>query len=92
MNGDGCRRQAGRSMRTVVANDDAPSVRNRHDRRGYYEVLMWKVGERRLPSASDEVVRVAQKAIDNTQRGRRSCALYHSAGTELLRRTRDDGG
>ena len=62
----------GIDVRTVVANDDAPSApkAQRHDRRGVAgEVLMWKVGgaQAALGAGLDDVVRVAQKAIDNTR-------------------------
>lgn len=59
-------------VETVVANDDVPSAPNheRERRRGVAgEVLMWKVGGAKaaLGGALDEVIRVAQKAIDSTR-------------------------
>ena len=59
-------------VETVIANDDVPSAPNneREKRRGVAgEVLMWKVGGAKaaLGGSLDEVIRVAQKAIDNTR-------------------------
>jgi phosphoenolpyruvate---glycerone phosphotransferase subunit DhaK len=63
---------AGIRVETVIANDDVPSAPNdeREKRRGVAgEVLMWKVGGAKaaLGGSLDEVIRVAQKAIDNTR-------------------------
>ena len=60
----------GLEVKTVVANDDVASApkREREKRRGVAgEVLMWKVGGAKaaLGATLDEVVTVAQKAIDN---------------------------
>ena len=57
---------------TVVANDDVPSAPSdkKEKRRGVAgEVLMWKVGGAKaaLGGSLQEVIRVAQKAIDNTR-------------------------
>lgn len=57
---------------TVVANDDVASAPNtqREKRRGVAgEVLMWKVGGAAAAAGCslDEVVRLSQKAIDNTR-------------------------
>lgn len=59
-------------VKTVVANDDVASapVTERHKRRGVAgEVLMWKVGGAKaaLGGSLDEVIAVAQKAIDRTR-------------------------
>jgi dihydroxyacetone kinase-like protein len=59
-------------VKTVVANDDVPSAPagQREKRRGVAgEVLMWKVGGARaaMGGSLDEVIGVAQKAIDNTR-------------------------
>ncbi len=56
----------------VVANDDVPSAPNteREKRRGVAgEILMWKAGggKAALGGDLDDVIRVAQKAIDNTR-------------------------
>ena len=60
----------GLEVKTVVANDDVASAPKgeREKRRGVAgEVLMWKVGGAKaaLGATLDEVVTVAQKAIDN---------------------------
>lgn len=57
---------------TVIANDDVPSApyAEREKRRGVAgEVLMWKVGGAMASTGAslEEVIRVAQKAIDNTR-------------------------
>ncbi len=57
---------------TVIANDDAPSAPKdqRDKRRGVAgEILMWKVAGAKaaMGGSLDEVVAVAQKAIDNTR-------------------------
>lgn len=62
----------GIEVRTVVANDDVPSApKDELDkRRGVAgEVLMWKVGGAKAAQGGslDEVIAVAQKAIDNTR-------------------------
>jgi dihydroxyacetone kinase-like protein len=59
-------------VKTVVANDDVASApkSEREKRRGVAgEVLMWKVGGAKasLGGSLDEVIAVAQKAIDNTR-------------------------
>ena len=59
-------------VKTVVANDDVASapIREREKRRGVAgEVLMWKVGGAASAKGYclDEVIRVSQKAIDNTR-------------------------
>jgi dihydroxyacetone kinase len=59
-------------VRTVVANDDVPSApkTEREKRRGVAgEILMWKVGGAKaaMGGSLDEVIAVAQKAIDNTR-------------------------
>lgn len=59
-------------VKTVIANDDVPSAPKdkRQDRRGVAgEVLMWKVGGAKaaMGGTLDEVIAVAQKAIDNTR-------------------------
>ena len=64
--------KAGIAVKTVVANDDVPSApkEERHKRRGVAgEILMWKVaGAAAQQGASlEEVIAVAQKAIDNTR-------------------------
>jgi len=58
--------------KTVVANDDVPSAPRdqREKRRGVAgEVLMWKIGGAKaaMGASLSEVIRVAQKAIDNTR-------------------------
>ncbi|MGA9058244.1 MAG: dihydroxyacetone kinase subunit DhaK [Terriglobia bacterium] len=58
--------------KTVVANDDVPSAPRdqREKRRGVAgEVLMWKIGGAKaaMGVSLSEVIRVAQKAIDNTR-------------------------
>jgi dihydroxyacetone kinase-like protein len=62
----------GIEVRTVVANDDVPSApkTEQEKRRGVAgEVLMWKIGGAMAAKGGslDEVIRVAQKAIDNTR-------------------------
>ena len=57
---------------TVVANDDVPSAAKseREKRQGVAgEVLMWKVGGAMAATgvSLEEVIRVGQKAIDNTR-------------------------
>ncbi len=59
-------------VETVIANDDVPSasLAEREKRRGVAgEVLMWKVGGAKAAEGAslDEVIRVAQKAIDFTR-------------------------
>lgn len=70
-------------VKTVVANDDVASAPKdeRGKRRGVAgEVLMWKVGGAKAATGAnlDEVIRVAQKAIDNTRSvgiGLSSCTI-----------------
>jgi len=62
----------GIQVRTVVANDDVPSApkTEREKRRGVAgEILMWKVGGAKaaMGGSLDEVIAVAQKAIDSTR-------------------------
>lgn len=62
----------GVTVKTVVANDDVASApkEQKEKRRGVAgEVLMWKVGgaKANLGGSLDEVIAVAQKAIDNTR-------------------------
>jgi dihydroxyacetone kinase-like protein len=62
----------GIEVKTVVANDDVPSAPRdqREKRRGVAgEVLMWKIGGAKaaMGASLSEVIRVAQKAIDNTR-------------------------
>lgn len=57
---------------TVIANDDVPSAPSseREKRRGVAgEVLMWKIGGAMASTGAnlEEVIRLAQKAIDNTR-------------------------
>ncbi len=64
--------QEGIVVRTVVANDDVPSAPKGDEakRRGVAgEILMWKVGAARaaMGGSLDEVIAVAQKAIDATR-------------------------
>ena len=64
--------QEGIAVRTVVANDDVPSAPRGDEakRRGVAgEILMWKVGAARaaMGGSLDEVIAVAQKAIDATR-------------------------
>ena len=64
--------QEGIVVRTVVANDDVPSAPKGDEakRRGVAgEILMWKVGAARaaMGGSLDEVITVAQKAIDATR-------------------------
>ena len=59
-------------VETVIANDDVPSAppSERDKRRGVAgEVLMWKIGGAKAAAGAplDEVIRAAQKAIDNTR-------------------------
>src|SRR6266403_2005711 len=73
----------GIEVKTVVANDDVASAPKGEaaKRRGVAgEVLMWKVGGAKaaLGGSLDEVIRVAQKAIDNTRSigvGLSSCTI-----------------
>ena len=65
-------KEDGIEVKTVVANDDVPSAPNsqRNKRRGVAgEVLMWKAGGAKaaMGGSLDEVITVAQKAIDNTR-------------------------
>jgi len=70
-------------VKTVVANDDVASApkSEREKRRGVAgEVLMWKVGGAKASEGGtlDEVIEVAQKAIDNTRSvgiGLTSCTI-----------------
>jgi dihydroxyacetone kinase-like protein len=62
----------GIEVKTVVANDDVPSAPKdrREDRRGVAgEILMWKIGGAKaaMGGSLDEVIAVAQKALDNTR-------------------------
>jgi dihydroxyacetone kinase-like protein len=62
----------GITVKTVLANDDVPSAPRDHraKRRGVAgEVLMWKIGGAKaaMGGSLDEVIGVAQKAIDNTR-------------------------
>ena len=62
----------GITVKTVVANDDVASApkEEKNKRRGVAgEVLMWKIGGAKaaLGGNLDEVISVAQKAIDNTK-------------------------
>jgi dihydroxyacetone kinase len=62
----------GIEVRTVVANDDVPSAPKGDEarRRGVAgEILMWKVGGAKAAAGGtlDEVIAVAQKAIDQTR-------------------------
>lgn len=64
--------RAGITVRTVVANDDVPSApkTEKDKRRGVAgEILMWKVGGAAAARGDDldEVIRLAQKAIDATR-------------------------
>jgi dihydroxyacetone kinase-like protein len=73
----------GIEVKTVVANDDVASAPKSEPqkRRGVAgEVLMWKVGGAKaaLGGSLDDVIRVAQKAIDNTRSigvGLSSCTI-----------------
>jgi len=63
---------AGIQVETVIANDDVPSApaSEREKRRGVAgEVLMWKIGGAKAAQGASlsEVIRAAQKAIDNTR-------------------------
>jgi len=65
-------RDEGIEVKTVIANDDVPSapLHKRENRRGVAgEVLMWKIGGAKaaMGASLDEVIAVAQKAIDNTR-------------------------
>lgn len=65
-------KKAGITVKTVVANDDVASAPKdqREKRRGVAgEVLMWKCGGAMAATGAslDEVIRVAQKAIDSTR-------------------------
>jgi len=65
-------KEDGIEVKTVVANDDVPSAPKgkRENRRGVAgEVLMWKVGGAKasMGASLNEVISVAQKAIDNTR-------------------------
>jgi len=70
-------------VKTVVANDDVASApkEEKNKRRGVAgEVLMWKIGGAKaaLGGNLDEVISVAQKAIDNTKSvgiGLTSCTI-----------------
>jgi triose/dihydroxyacetone kinase / FAD-AMP lyase (cyclizing) len=62
----------GLAVKTVIANDDVPSAPKGDEakRRGVAgEILMWKVGAAKAAQGAslDEVIAVAQKAIDNTR-------------------------
>ena len=62
----------GITVKTVIANDDVASApkEEKNKRRGVAgEVLMWKIGGAKaaLGGNLDEVISVAQKAIDNTK-------------------------
>jgi phosphoenolpyruvate---glycerone phosphotransferase subunit DhaK len=62
----------GIEVKKVVANDDVPSAPKGEEakRRGVAgEILMWKVGGAKaaMEASLDEVIAVAQKAIDNTR-------------------------
>jgi len=62
----------GITVKTVVANDDVPSAPKSEieKRRGVAgEILMWKVGGAKAAQGGtlDDVIAVAQKAIDNTR-------------------------
>jgi dihydroxyacetone kinase-like protein len=75
MNVDMAREMAeaeGIQVKTVIANDDVPSAPKgkESNRRGVAgEILMWKIGGAKAEMGGnlDEVIRVAQKAIDNTR-------------------------
>lgn len=65
-------KKAGITVKTIAANDDAASAPKdqREKRRGVAgEVLMWKCGGAMAAKGADldEVIRVSQKAIDNTR-------------------------
>lgn len=70
-------------VKTVIANDDVASApkTEREKRRGVAgEILMWKVGGAKasLGASLDEVIRVSQKAIDNSRSvgiGLTSCTI-----------------
>lgn len=73
----------GIEVKTVVANDDVPSAPKDklEERRGVAgEVLMWKIGSAMAAKGADldDVIRVSQKAIDNTRSigvGLTSCVI-----------------
>ncbi|WCM94323.1 dihydroxyacetone kinase subunit DhaL [Acidovorax sp. NCPPB 2350] len=73
----------GIAVKTVVANDDVPSAPKGDEakRRGVAgEILMWKVGGAKaaMGASLDEVIAVAQRAIDNTRSigiGLSACAI-----------------
>ncbi len=75
--------KAGIRVETVIANDDVASApsHEREKRRGVAgEVLMWKVAGAKAAQGAplEEVIRVAQKAIDNTRSigvGLTSCTI-----------------
>lgn len=65
-------KREGIEIRTVVANDDvasAPKEQSERRRGVAGEILMWKVGGAKAASGAtlDEVIAVAQKAIDQTK-------------------------
>lgn len=65
-------KKEGLNVKTVVANDDVASApkNQREKRRGVAgEILMWKCGGAKAEKGGnlDEVIAVAQKAIDNTR-------------------------
>lgn len=65
-------KEEGIEVKTVVANDDVASApkSERHKRRGVAgEILMWKAGGAKAARGGtlDEVIAIAQKAIDNTR-------------------------
>lgn len=70
-------------VKTVIANDDVASApkNEKEKRRGVAgEILMWKVGGAKAAKGGnlDEVIRVSQKAIDNTRSvgiGLSSCTI-----------------
>ncbi|MCL2684052.1 MAG: dihydroxyacetone kinase subunit DhaK [Synergistaceae bacterium] len=62
----------GITVQTVVANDDvasAPKEEREKRRGGAAEILMWKAGAAKAAEGAnlDEVIAVAQKAVDNTR-------------------------
>jgi dihydroxyacetone kinase-like protein len=64
--------EEGITVKKVVANDDVPSARKGEEarRRGVAgEILLWKVGGAKaaMGGSLDEVIEVAQKAINNTR-------------------------
>ncbi|MFO7637024.1 MAG: dihydroxyacetone kinase subunit DhaK [Clostridia bacterium] len=79
----GMAEQAGITVKKVIANDDVASA-SKHDRekrRGVAgEVFMWKIGGAKAAQGAnlEEVIAVAQKAIDNTRSvgiGLTSCTI-----------------